>query len=99
MEVKILHGDPTIIKVIGRLDTVNSVAFGAEAVPAMNGAMNVVLDCSELEYVASSGLRQLLTLQKIASGKKATLTFRGVSDAIKSIFEMTGFLTMFKMED
>ncbi|MDR1003915.1 MAG: STAS domain-containing protein [Prevotellaceae bacterium] len=99
MEVKILKGDSTIMKVSGRLDTVNAPAFGKQTIEGMDGAKHVVLDCSELSYVASSGLRQLLNLQKKANEQKADLTFRGVNDDIKSILTMTGFSSMFKLED
>ncbi|MDR0894701.1 MAG: STAS domain-containing protein [Prevotellaceae bacterium] len=99
MEVKILNGAPTIIKVSGRLDTVNAEQFGKEIAPVMENMKNVVLDCYGLDYIASSGLRQLLNLQKAANAQKGKLVFRGVSEEIKKIFSLTGFLTLFTLED
>ncbi|MDR0988322.1 MAG: STAS domain-containing protein [Prevotellaceae bacterium] len=99
MEVTILNGDQTIIKVSGRLDTVNAPLFGEKIAPVTESMKDVVVDCNELEYVASSGLRQLLTLQKMANQKKAKLVFRSVKPDIKNIFDMTGFASMFNLED
>jgi len=99
MEVIITDGVQTIITVKGRLDTVNASDFEQTIAPIIASDMKeVVIDCQELDYIASSGLRQFLTLQKTANAKQGKLTLRGMKDEIKEIFDMTGFTTLFGFE-
>jgi anti-sigma B factor antagonist/stage II sporulation protein AA (anti-sigma F factor antagonist) len=57
-----------------------------------------VIDCAELDYISSSGLRQFLTLQKTASAKQGKLVLKNMKPEIKEIFEMTGFTALFYFE-
>ena len=99
MEINITDGIQTIITVKGRLDTVNSPVFEKNITPVIIGDMkDTVIDCTELDYISSSGLRQFLTLQKTANAKQVKLTIRGMKDEIKEIFDMTGFTNLFMFE-
>jgi len=62
------------------------------------GGKDVVIDCQGLEYIASSGLRILLSILKgaMASGSKVVL--KGVNDDIKNVFKLTGFISIFEFE-
>lgn len=87
------------IRLIGRLDTVASQEIAGEMESLKKDADRViVLDCSELEYISSSGLRLFLTLRKTAEGKGGAVVIRGISDSIRSVFMMTGFLNLFAIE-
>jgi len=99
MEVIITDGIQTIITVKGRLDTVNAPDFEKTIAPIIAGNMkDVVINCAELDYIASSGLRQFLTLQKTANTKQGKLTLKNMKDEIKEIFDMTGFTALFGVE-
>jgi len=99
MEINITDGLQTIITLKGRLDTVSAPDFEKAMSPIIAGAMkDVVIDCNELDYISSSGLRQFLTLQKNAHAKQGQLTLRGMKDDIKEIFDMTGFTSIFRIE-
>lgn len=86
----------TIVCLIGRLDTPASqeVAPQVEALKE-DAAGTLVLDCSKLTYISSSGLRIFLTLRKAAAEKGGTVIVQDINDEIRSVFMMTGFLNLF----
>ena len=59
---------------------------------------DIVIDCQGLEYIASSGLRILLSILKGARTTGSKVTLRDVNDDIKSVFRLTGFLSYFDFE-
>jgi anti-anti-sigma factor len=59
---------------------------------------DVVIDCTGLEYIASSGLRILLSILKGAKASGSKVVMRGVNDDIKNVFKLTGFITIFEFE-
>ena len=59
---------------------------------------DVIIDCSGLEYIASSGLRILLGILKAAKANGSKVTLRGVNDDIKNVFKLTGFIRIFEFE-
>jgi anti-sigma B factor antagonist len=58
----------------------------------------IVIDCSKLEYVASSGLRVFLSIALEAQSTGRHATVKGVNKFIHNVFEMTGFLDLFDFE-
>jgi len=99
MEVIITHELQTIITIKGRLDTVCAPNFETAIAPVILGEMkDVVIDCTELDYISSSGLRQFLILQKTANTKQGKLTIKEMKEEIKEIFDMTGFTVLFNFE-
>lgn len=75
---------------VGRLDTANSAAIDTEISKQLEGCdatAEVVLDCRELEYISSTGLRVVLKYKKLYPN----LRVENVSNDIYNIFEMTGF--------
>lgn len=82
----------TRARVIGRLDTTNSEEFEKKMAPLLEGGNpDIEMDCSELEYISSSGLRLFLTLQKSVNARGGKLVILNMQSAIKDIFNMTGF--------
>lgn len=100
MEVKITR-DATCVTaaLIGRLDTPASqeVAPQFEELKA-DAAGTIVLDCSELSYISSSGLRLFLTIRKDASEKGGKVIVRSINNEIRAVFMMTGFLNLFEIQ-
>ena len=99
MEITITNGTPTLITISGRLDTVNATDFEKKMAPVIaSDIKELILDCTALHYISSSGLRQFLTLQKATNAKQGTLTLKGMRPEIKEIFDMTGFSALFRFE-
>ena len=86
--------------VAGRLDTVNAVVFEKEMKPLVENAdKEIVLDCKELEYISSSGLRQLLTLLKAVDAKGGKMVILHINDELRNIFTITGFFALFDIRN
>ena len=84
----------------GEMDT--AAAAQAEEVlkPLYNSdGKDVIIDCAGLEYIASSGLRILLSILKAAKSTGSKVVLHGVSDDIKNVFKLTGFISLFEFED
>lgn len=100
MEVKIEREDGVVTAYLnGRLDTPASM----EIAPQMNELADdaggtIILDCTELGYISSSGLRIFITLRKAAAAKGGKIIVRNISNEIRSVFMMTGFLNLFEIQ-
>ena len=100
MEVRIEKNETqTTVFFIGRLDTPASM----EVAKQMNTLEEetkgtIILDCSELTYISSSGLRIFLTLRKAAAANGGKVIVRHLSNDIRTVFLMTGFLNLFEIE-
>ena len=83
----------------GRLDTLASQEI-ADQVEGLTEAAagTIILDCTEMTYISSSGLRIFLTLRKAAAEKGGKIIVRGISNDIRSVFMMTGFLNLFEIQ-
>ena len=95
---KTINGDVNEIKLVGRLDVKAAREVEGTLAEAATEAKNVVLDMSELDYIASAGLRELKRLHAAVSANGGTLTLRGVKDEVMEVFEMTGFAVMLTFE-
>ena len=58
----------------------------------------VIIECSGLEYIASSGLRILISILKGAKASGSRVVLRNVNDDIKNVFKITGFINLFDFE-
>lgn len=84
--------------VSGRLDTPSAVKAQQEIVPLLENAdKEITLDCQELEYISSSGLRLFLTLRKEAAAKGGKIVIEHINDDIKKVFMITGFFNLFEI--
>ena len=59
---------------------------------------DVIIDCTKLEYIASSGLRILISILKGAKSTGSCVVMRGVNADIKNVFNLTGFTSIFEFE-
>ncbi len=92
-------GGATIIKVEGRIDTVTAKEFETKTVEALKERpAEVIIDCGDLAYVSSSGLRVFLILQKSSNSYSGKLRIINMNDTIKKVFEMTGFASILTIE-
>ena len=98
MQVIIENANPVVANLQGRLDT----AAAAEIAPdfqalAEQADKHIVLDCSQLEYISSSGLRLFLALRKESAAKGGKLQVRAINADIRQVFMMTGFISLFEI--
>ncbi len=80
----------------GRLDTPSSVQVRRE-MQVLNECEghDIILDCTALDYIASSGLRLFLDLLKTAKSKGSKVTIIGLNNDLRSVFDEVGFMNLF----
>lgn len=100
MEVKIIEKDNVLTAVLnGRLDTSVSAEVSAAIQPLLDHAdKTLVLDCKDLSYISSSGLRIFLTIRKAAGAKGGKVVVKDINNEIRQVFMMTGFLNLFEIQ-
>ena len=101
MDIKISGLEESVVTVsfIGRFDTTSFISVNEQIEPVLEVAeKTIVLDCSELTYISSSGLRSFLTIRKASQAKGGRVVIKGMNDTIRSVFMMTGFLNLFEVE-
>ena len=84
----------------GEMDTAAAVEAEEVLKPLyQSSGKDVIIDCTNLEYIASSGLRILLGILKGAKASGSRVVMKGMNDDIKSVFQLTGFISIFEFED
>lgn len=87
-----------IVGVNGRLDANSSQDAQNKLLQAIGrGEKLVAVDCSQLDYVSSAGLRVFLTALKTINASSGKMAIFGCKDNIKQIFEISGFSSLFKL--
>jgi anti-anti-sigma factor len=93
MKVEISQSDNKVfVALAGRLDTVTSSEFEKNLSPyfAING-IELHLDCKEMEYISSAGLRVVLTTHKKITANGGSFVLHNLIKEVRSVFDMTGF--------
>lgn len=91
-----LDGEVLTLALEGRLDTLTTPDLEKE-VSDLKGIKKVIFDFEKLEYISSSGLRVLLSTQKIMNNQ-GEMIIKNSNMAIKKIFNVTGFADILKVE-
>ena len=94
---KMINGTATVLKIVGRLDTTTAPELEATIDGCVAGIKELVLDCSELEYVSSAGLRVILKAQKLMN-TQGTMKLTHVNETIMEVFDITGFADILTIE-
>ncbi len=82
-----------------RLDSATATGIEGELYLLVDDEIRtIVLDCQGMEYIASTGLRILLTLYKMIHARGGELILKNVDPYVMEIFEMTGFDEILKIE-
>lgn len=81
-----------LCSLVGRLDTLASQQAAKDIQPLLDNAdKEIILDCSKLEYISSSGLRILLTIRKETARKGGKTIISGISDDIRQIMDSVSY--------
>ena len=84
----------------GELDTAAAVEVEKILQPLYKSdGRDVVIDCTNLEYIASSGLRIRISILKGAKAGGSKVIMRNMNDDIKTVFKLTGFINLFEFEE
>lgn len=98
METEIIrNGSEVIVAVKGRLNTLTAPQLEKELKEALGDADKLVFDFAGLEYIASAGLRVLLSSMQIMNGRSG-MVLRNVRPEVLEVFEVTGFIDSLEIE-
>lgn len=59
----------------------------------------VVMDCTDMSYICSAGLRIFLAMHKDLAQRGSKMVIKGLQPMVRKVFEMTGFIQIFNIED
>lgn len=59
---------------------------------------DVVVDCTELNYISSSGMRIFLNVYKHTHGNGHRVILKGLTDDVREVLTLGGFLQLFMTE-
>lgn len=89
----------TVIKTGQRIDTMNAGQFEKDIEPALQEqGVDLVMDCDELSYMASSGLRIIQKTMRAVMMKRGKFKMTNVSPEIYKVLAMTGFTKFMTVE-
>lgn len=57
---------------------------------------DIIIDCTDMNYIASSGLRLFLDILKNAKAHGHHVYIKNLSDNIREAFTLTGFIDLFE---
>ena len=101
MKITIKNEEGRLVgELIGDLDNTASSIAEKELAPLLEcDDRDIVLECRELDYISSSGLRILLNIYKNArrSGHRAFI--RNLNEDVTEVFRIGGFLQLFELID
>jgi len=87
-----------IIQIRGRLDTTNYNQLETKLMGLIDsGRVRILVDCSEMDYVSSSGLRVFLMALKKIGPAKGRFVLCSLQENIRDIFGISGFSSIFEI--
>ena len=90
----------SVLTVSGRLDAVTTPEYENKLKKLIDdGDTIIVIDFDGLSYISSAGLRGLLVTAKQVKAKSGQVCFANVKGAVKEVFNISGFNSIFKMHD
>ena len=98
MNVTIQEQNGNMVAILeGNLNT--AVAAATEkAMSPLNDVegKDIIIDCTDLEYISSAGLRIFLAILQNVQERGVHVYIKGLSDALNDVFVITGFSNIFE---
>lgn len=102
MEISLtLAGSVPVFHLSGRLDATTSPMLEERLGPILEDperAANIVIDCSDLTYVSSAGLRVFISTQRHLSSRGGCVAFAALSKPVRELFHLAGLEELFVIE-
>jgi anti-anti-sigma factor len=97
MDIDISRSDGKIVMSLkGRMDAVSSPDFDRAVEELMaNGERYFMINLSDLEYISSAGLQSLLATAKRLEQIEGEISLSHLKEAVREVFEISGFDTLF----
>lgn len=93
------NGKTVTASVEGRLDTMTSPELGNALAPYFDDQnIEFILDCKDMEYISSAGLRIVLMAHKNITAKGGRFILKNINKEVRTVFDMTGFSRILTIE-
>ncbi len=90
------QGDISILHCGGSLDAESVTGFKKVAYDLVEkGAVKIVVDCEEINFVDSMGLGALISLLRRARSRKGDVKVSALSEDVRTVFEITRLHRLF----
>ncbi|MFR7871144.1 MAG: STAS domain-containing protein [Fenollaria timonensis] len=94
------QGDHYLIELIGDLDIYNNKKFKEKLADIYEELdKDLVVDCSRLEYIDSTGLGSFISLLKLTRDEEKEITVKNLKKNIKKVFKITDLDKLFNLGD
>lgn len=94
------QGDYYLIELIGDLDIYNNKKFKEKLADIYEELdKDLVVDCSHLEYIDSTGLGSFISLLKLTRDEEKEITVKNLKKNIKKVFKITELDKLFNIGD
>lgn len=94
------EGDYYLIELIGDLDIYNNKKFKEKLADIYEDLdKDLVVDCSKLEYIDSTGLGSFISLLKLTRDEEKEITVKNLKKNIKKVFKITDLDKLFNIGD
>ena len=94
------EGAAVVVSLNGRLDGVTAPDLEARITAIVErGDVRVALDCAEMGYVSSAGLRALLISARKCQQGGGKMTVAALQPDCRSVMEMSGFLAIIECHE
>ena len=98
MNVTIQEQDGNMVAILaGSLDTA-AAPETEKALSPLNDVegKDIIIECTDMEYISSAGLRIFLGILHNAEDKGGHVYIKGINDKVRAIFTITGFSNIFE---
>ena len=86
-----------VVELGGDIDGKTAREIQEQIFPDLEAASKILFDMRKVAYMSSAGLRMLLLIYRQAQKKSGQIVLVGLSEEIKDIMSVTGFLNYFSV--
>ena len=93
-------GDTAVVRLHGDIDIDVAQRLGdAAAGLVRSGARNIVIDCADVSYLDSTGLRVLVALAELVHEQSGAVTIRRPRPLVHRVLEVTALTSILIVDD
>ena len=100
MKINIQQNEKEVVVFLrGELDTIATTQMNEELNRVKDLTdQKLVIDCKDLEYISSSGLRFFMQLKRNSEQRGGSIQLRNLNEDVEEIFRLSGFHHIFDIE-
>lgn len=101
MQITVHKSDDAVTRIVleGRLDVAGSATAELPVSTACGAAKNVIVDMTDVAFLASIGIRLLLANAKAVTRRGGRMILVGVQDQVRQTITMSGLADLLPMVD